>query len=208
MIGLLAEGPALDPVWTVVLAVVGAFLVVQGLVVFYLAQQLMARAVRDNKQGPPLGLALQARTFESTEGGSVTLGGDADRPTLVIFSDTRCHLCKSLGPELAAIANLNADAFHVVYEVEGPSAEDLTAYRETSIVDQARASLLTVADPGIRQRKFDIVPTPFALLLNTSGVIVSRGYLVGPHVLPRLVKASGLPLQFPPEQPKASSPEG
>jgi methylamine dehydrogenase accessory protein MauD len=122
-------------------------------------------ALEIDDEGPPLGEAPEPIDAQTLEGDEVTIGGPGE-PQLLFFVSPGCPICKDLLPSLAPAARAARMTPVAVVDVEEDVARE--AYEHSSPAVQV------VPGPEIAQA-YDVPGTPFAVVLDTIGVVRAKG---------------------------------
>ena len=153
-------------VLVVVLAVVVAALARQIGVLHERIAPVGALAV---ERGPRVGDPAPALFTTSLAGDVVALGGAARHRTLLFFLSPTCPVCKTLLPTLDRIAREQGETLRVVYASDGPEAEHERFAAEHGL---AQADYVLSEELGLG---FEVSKLPYAVLIDESGVIRSKG---------------------------------
>ncbi|MCW5695651.1 MAG: methylamine dehydrogenase accessory protein MauD [Bauldia sp.] len=178
-----------------IFAVAVLFVIVLGLAValFALARQtgvlferISPMGALINDSGPRIGDASPRFTLESLTGGVVSLGGAAERSKLVFFVSPTCPVCKKLLPIVKSIRNSEKGWLDVILASDGEAA------RHKEFIERADLAALPYvlsSELGITYR---VSRLPFAILLDESGTIRSKGLVNNREQLESLFNAKEL----------------
>lgn len=121
-------------------------------------------ALEVDDEGPPLGEALEPFDGSDINGTPVAIGGPGRRRVL-LFVSPGCRMCEELLLGLPAIAQASgADAIAVT---------DVDA-KESEIAYRARVRIPVIAGVELAQR-YGVPGTPFAVVLDSTGVVRAKG---------------------------------
>jgi methylamine dehydrogenase accessory protein MauD len=123
---------------------------------------------RLGRSGLRLGKKAPEFTLASVSGSQVSLHQFAGRKVLVVFTQTGCEPCQLLVPELNSV---QADARAQVLMVNNGQLE---AARKWAGEIRARFPVLVQENLSLSKR-YEILATPFAFLIDEKGVIASKG---------------------------------
>lgn len=171
------------------------FLIAQGIAFLYLLHRI-DRFLTPATAGPPLGLALPQRLYDEAFATRVTIGGDRDRPSILMFTSLYCEKCKASEPFLLAFCQANAARFHVAFIGSGP-AEENRAYARRLGLSESGVPLVVLASPQERERDFGVRVAPYMLMLDRRGVIVAKGRVAFAADFREIAASSGLDPEIP-----------
>jgi methylamine dehydrogenase accessory protein MauD len=163
-----------------IFAVVVLWIVVLGLIValFAMARQtgvlferISPMGALINDAGPKIGDASPRFTLPNLNGGVVSLGGPADRSTLVFFLSPTCPVCKKLLPILKSISTSESRWLDVVLASDGEEQKHREFIERAGL---AAFPYVLSSDLGIT---FRVSRLPFAVLIDEAGTIVSKGLI-------------------------------
>ena len=177
---------------------VGAFIalwvlvVVLAIAVFALARQVGVLHARvapagalSPTSGPKVGETMESIAALDLAGQVVTIGGERSRRLLLLFVSPTCPVCKALVPVARSLAR-NED-LELVFASDGPDATQHERYVEALGLDDHRYVLSEAL--GIA---YGVAKLPFAALVDTSGVLLSRGLVNTREHLESLLEAARL----------------
>ncbi len=120
-------------------------------------------ALELDEEGPPLGDAPPPVQLATIDGRNVTVGGPGEAQ-LVLFVSPTCPVCREVAPGLQVAARSGGMAARVVADADDAS------------VTRTYASLgaPVVASPHLA-REYGIPGTPYAVVLDTLGVVRAKG---------------------------------
>ena len=157
--------------------VLWVFVIGLAVVVFALARQIgvlyeriaPAGALMTNRKLEPGAVApiVQVRDINTNTGFSI--GGKRDRCQLVFFLSPDCPVCKTLLPILKSIRSAEADWMEIVFASDGDVSEHQSYIRQQGLSGD---SYVLSRDLGM---KYGVSKLPFAVLLDTKGVVASLG---------------------------------
>ena len=113
----------------------------------------------------------------------MTIGGAAERPTLVFFLSPTCPVCKKLIPVLKALVRDERRRLSVVLASDGEQADHLRFVREQGL--EAMPYVLST-DLGMSYR---VSRLPYAVLLDAQGTVAAKGLVNSREQLDSLLNA-------------------
>jgi methylamine dehydrogenase accessory protein MauD len=122
-------------------------------------------ALEVDDEGPPLGEAPEPIDAHALDGREVTIGGPGE-PQLLFFVSPGCPICKELLPSLAPAARAARMTPLAIVDVEEQSARDAYVHSPPAVT--------LVAGPEISET-YEIPGTPYAVILDTIGVVRAKG---------------------------------
>ena len=133
--------------------------------------------------GPAVGEASPSFSLRGIQSEAVQIGGATERPTLVFFLSPTCPVCKKLIPVLKALVRDERRQLQVVLASDGEAAEHLRFVNEQGL--QAMPYVLST-ELGMGYR---VSRLPYAVLLDTQGVVASKGLVNSREQLDSLLNA-------------------
>ena len=133
--------------------------------------------------GPAVGEASPSFSLRGIQSEAVQIGGATERPTLVFFLSPTCPVCKKLIPVLKALVRDERRQLQVVLASDGEAAEHLRFVNEQGL--QALPYVLST-ELGMGYR---VSRLPYAVLLDTQGVVASKGLVNSREQLDSLLNA-------------------
>lgn len=161
-----------------------------GLMVWALSRQVgvlfervapMGALVTD--AGPPIGSPSPSFALTGIQSESVTIGGATPVPTLVFFLVPTCPVCKKLIPVLKALVRDERRRLRVVLASDGEAGGHLAFVREYGL-DHLPYVLSTELGMSFRVSRL-----PYAVLLDTQGLVASKGLVNSREQLDSLLNA-------------------
>ena len=134
--------------------------------------------------GPKLGELAPALVLESLTGGSVSVGGQRDHAQLILFVSPTCPVCKSLVPAAISLAGHERKRLDLVFASDGGDPEGHRQYLSNMHIDQH--PYVVSMDLGMR---FEVGKLPYAVLIDSEGVLRSKGLVNSREHLESLVEA-------------------
>jgi methylamine dehydrogenase accessory protein MauD len=144
-----------------------------GLLSWRLEQLEATTPKRLGRDGLKPGKKAPDFTLPSAAGHEVSLHDFTGRRVLLVFTQSGCSPCKAVVPELN---RLERGETHVLVVNNG----DPEATRKWSADVGARFPVLAQEKFSI-SKKYEVFATPFAFLIDTKGVIVSKGIINNRH---------------------------
>ncbi|MBS0443342.1 MAG: methylamine dehydrogenase accessory protein MauD [Proteobacteria bacterium] len=175
---------------TVSVVLLWAAVIALGLLLWALSRQVgvlfervapMGALVTD--AGPAVGTASPSFTLRGIQSEPVTIGGAAERPTLVFFLSPTCPVCKKLIPVLKALVRDERRRLSVVLASDGEQADHLRFVREQGL--EAMPYVLST-DLGMSYR---VSRLPYAVLLDAQGTVAAKGLVNSREQLDSLLNA-------------------
>jgi len=117
-------------------------------------------ALELDDEGPPLGEAPEAADLPSIDGRTVTVGGPGEAQ-LLLFVSPGCPICREVVPSLPVAARAGGMSPRLISD-----AADAHPY--------ASVPAPVVASPSLT-RDYGVPGTPYAVILDTVGVVRAKG---------------------------------
>lgn len=161
-----------------------------GLMVWALSRQVgvlfervapMGALVTD--AGPPIGSPSPSFALTGIQSESVAIGGATPVPTLVFFLAPTCPVCKKLIPVLKALVRDERRWLRVVLASDGEAGGHLAFVREYGL-DHLPYVLSTELGMSFRVSRL-----PYAVLLDTQGLVAAKGLVNSREQLDSLLNA-------------------
>jgi methylamine dehydrogenase accessory protein MauD len=158
--------------WTASYIVLWFLVIVLCVVVVALARQIGTLhlrlgprgALELDDEGPPLGEAPPPLGATDLTGSPVTIGG-AGEPQLLLFVSPTCRVCEDLLPATAVVAAKRDLVPYVITDAdEAGAARLLDRKPKARVVSSAEAT-----------RRYAVPGTPYAVVLDSSGVVRAKG---------------------------------
>jgi methylamine dehydrogenase accessory protein MauD len=136
--------------------------------------------------GPKVGELVQAAEYQDLSGQSHIIGGDSpgDATTLIMFVSPTCPVCKTLVPTAKSLAG--HEKLNLVFASDGDTPERHQAYA----ADMRITNYPYIISQALGMN-FGVSKLPFAVLLDSSGVLVSKGLVNTREHLESLLEAMG-----------------
>jgi methylamine dehydrogenase accessory protein MauD len=138
-------------------------------------------ALEVDDEGPPLGQAPPPVDAFDLSGRPVKVGGPGGGQ-LVLFVSPGCPVCREVLPSVAPVAAAGSLQALVVTDTDGEEVEE--SYRH------ARVAVPVIAEPGIA-RSYGVPGTPYAVVLDPTGVVRAKGTVNNLEQLEGLVDTAG-----------------
>lgn len=138
--------------------------------------------------GPKVGEQLAAHAYLDLAGQTVTIGGAAERTTLILFTSPTCPVCRGLVPVARSVAR--REDLRLVFASDGDGEATHTAY--VAELDLQRHPYVLSQSLGLR---FGVSRLPFAVLIRADGTLAARGLVNTREHLESLLESmdSGMP---------------
>lgn len=151
-----------------------AVVLFQGAVIFMLLRQLgiiyLGTAQGVARDGLSAGARAPDFTLPDLDGRTVTLGDFRGLPLLLVFGSASCAPCRSLMPDLNAIADERREAVRVLFLCRGGADEARRFARETDV----RVPVAVHPDEELPDQ-YRARVTPFAFLIDAEGIVRGKG---------------------------------
>jgi methylamine dehydrogenase accessory protein MauD len=136
--------------------------------------------------GPAVGAASPSFQLRGIQSEAVNIGGAAERPTLLFFLSPTCPVCKKLIPVLKALVKDERSALQVVLASDGgdPDGADHLRFVREQGLEKMPYVLSTELGMGYRVSRL-----PYAVLLDTQGVVAAKGLVNSREQLDSLLNA-------------------
>jgi len=141
------------------------------------------RPVRKGREGLPPGKQAPEFTLPSAAGGDVSLSDFAGRRVLLVFTQSGCGPCHKILPHLNRVQQ-NVD--HQVLVVNSGEAEDAA---DMAAESAAGFPILTQEEWRI-SKQYQVFATPYAFVVDESGVIAAKGVVSTPQYIRYLFEAA------------------
>ena len=164
-----------------------------GLVLWALSRQVgvlfervapMGALVTD--AGPAVGEPSPSFSLRGIQSEPVTIGGPADKATLVFFLSPGCPVCKKLIPVLKALERDERRSVAVVLASDGEKAEHLRFVAEQGL---GKLPYVLSTELGMSYR---VSRLPDAVLLDRGGMVAAKGLVNSREQLDSLLEAHAL----------------
>jgi methylamine dehydrogenase accessory protein MauD len=136
--------------------------------------------------GPKVGERSPQFRLDSLSGGEIAIGAPSGHSTLVFFLSPTCPICKKLLPALQSVRASESEWLDIVLASDGERPAHLR------FIEGAKLSsfpYVVSAELGLSYR---VARLPFAVLLDTAGVIRSKGLVNNREQLESLFNAQDL----------------
>ncbi len=167
--------------WLVVLALLFVVLALARQI-GVLHERLAPAGAAGSAHGVREGELVPAMTLTDISGRSLTIGGAQPRGMLVLFVSPTCPVCRVLAPAAADAAR--RDGLDLLFASEG---RDVDAHRRYAAAQGLEAPYVLAPE---LVRAHDVGMLPFALVLDASGVLRSKGRVDDAVELQRLLGAA------------------
>lgn len=134
--------------------------------------------------GPDLGERVPQLPLPNLNGSPLTLGAGEGRAQLVFFLSTSCPICKALLPALRSIRDDEAKWLDVILASDGRES-----LHRRLIEAEGLQSFPYVLSPELGM-SFKVAKLPFAVLIDRSGKVASKGLVNSREQLESLFTAS------------------
>lgn len=127
----------------------------------------------------------------------VRIGGEQEKPTLVVFVSATCSSCEELAPALRSLWKSDRNALSIVMVGLMGSAEENSRF--VSRLRLEKIPFVTSRDLGLT---YHVGPTPYGVLIDGAGVVRAKGVVNHLEHLESLINTlsladEGLPRSFP-----------
>jgi methylamine dehydrogenase accessory protein MauD len=139
-----------------------------------------------SEMGPKVGDQSAAFRVDSLTGGEIAIGTPAARSTLVFFLSPTCPICKKLLPTLRSVRAGERQWLDVVLASDGDPAAHFRFIEDAKLHS---FPYVLSTELGLNYR---VARLPFAVLLDTAGVIRSKGLVNNREQLESLFNAQDL----------------
>lgn len=173
---------AIGMLWLVVIAlIVALFALARQVGVLFERISPMGALINDS--GPKVGDVSPQFSLPSLTGGEVAIGPRAGRATLVFFVSPTCPVCKKLLPVLRSVRQAESKWLDVVLASDG-EREKHERFIETA--NLSAFPYVVSTELGLAYR---VSRLPFAVLLDSEGVVRSKGLINSREQLESLFNA-------------------
>lgn len=171
--------------WVAVLALLATVLALARQIgILYERISPMGALMMDS--GPGVGQPAPVFQLPALGGGAVQIGGSANRSTLLFFLSPTCPVCKKLLPILKSVQKAEAQTTQVVLASDGELPQH-EAFRQRAALEDFPYVLS--AELGM---SFRVSKLPYAVLLDTQGLVRAKGLVNSREQLESLLAAQEL----------------
>lgn len=136
--------------------------------------------------GPKVGEHSPLFRMDSLTGGEVAIGAPSERSTLIFFLSPTCPICKKLLPALQSVRASESKWLDIVLASDGEKPKHLR------FIDGAKLRSFPYVVSTELGLSYRVARLPFAVLLDTAGVIRSKGLVNNREQLESLFNAQDL----------------
>jgi methylamine dehydrogenase accessory protein MauD len=136
--------------------------------------------------GPGVGQSAPVLQLPALGGGAVQIGGSANRNTLLFFLSPTCPVCKKLLPIIKSMQKAEAQSTQIVLASDGELPQH-EAFRQRAELEGFPYVLS--AELGMN---FRVSKLPYAVLLDTQGLVRAKGLVNSREQLESLLAAQEL----------------
>jgi methylamine dehydrogenase accessory protein MauD len=136
--------------------------------------------------GPGVGQPAPVLQLPALGGGMVQIGGSANRNTLLFFLSPTCPVCKKLLPIIKSMQKAEAQSTQIVLASDGELPQH-EAFRQRAALEDFPYVLS--AELGMN---FRVSKLPYAVLLDTQGLVRAKGLVNSREQLESLLAAQEL----------------
>jgi methylamine dehydrogenase accessory protein MauD len=180
----------LEGLWFVSYIALWTLVLLEGIIIVVLLRQigllhlrLQPAGARATNVGPDIGTKLPERRADGLAGNPVAIV-DHRRPKLLLFVSPHCSACDELMPAVKTIARSERDTLDVILI----TANDDEASNRSYIKKHGLADIPYVASADVAW-EYGVMTTPHALVVDSDGVVRSKGIVNHIEHLESLVEA-------------------
>jgi methylamine dehydrogenase accessory protein MauD len=171
--------------WVAVLALLATVLALARQIgILYERVAPMGALMMDS--GPGVGQSAPVLQLPALGGGAVQIGGSANRNTLLFFLSPTCPVCKKLLPIIKSMQKAEAQSTQIVLASDGELPQH-EAFRQRAELEGFPYVLS--AELGMN---FRVSKLPYAVLLDTQGLVRAKGLVNSREQLESLLAAQEL----------------
>jgi methylamine dehydrogenase accessory protein MauD len=171
--------------WVAVLALLATVLALARQIgILYERVAPMGALMMDS--GPGVGQPAPVLQLPALGGGAVQIGGSANRNTLLFFLSPTCPVCKKLLPIIKSMQKAEAQSTQIVLASDGELPQH-EAFRQRAELEGFPYVLS--AELGMN---FRVSKLPYAVLLDTQGLVRAKGLVNSREQLESLLAAQEL----------------
>jgi methylamine dehydrogenase accessory protein MauD len=171
--------------WVAVLALLATVLALARQIgILYERVAPMGALMMDS--GPGVGQPAPVLQLPALGGGAVQIGGSANRNTLLFFLSPTCPVCKKLLPIIKSMQKAEAQTTQIVLASDGELPQH-EAFRQRAELEGFPYVLS--AELGMN---FRVSKLPYAVLLDTQGLVRAKGLVNSREQLESLLAAQEL----------------
>ena len=177
--------PAFVVLWVLVI-VLAVMVVALARQVGLLHERVAPAGALSPTSGPKVGELVEAATYGDLHGHEHTVGGvcASGETTLVLFVSPTCPVCKTLVPIARSLAQ--HEKLRLMFASDGDTTERHEAYVKDMRMENYPYIVSQALGLG-----FGVSKLPFAVLLDASGILVSKGLVNTREHLESLLEAMG-----------------
>ncbi len=177
----------------VAIALLWALVIVLAVMVFALARQIgilfervapMGALITD--AGPKVGEAVRRFDLQALDGRAVAIGAQGVRSQLVFFLSPTCPVCKKLLPVLRSVSAAEGSWLDIILASDGE-----TSQHRAFVADRQLEMLPYVLSSDLGMT-FRVNRLPYAVLLDSGGVVKAKGLVNNREQLESLFNARDL----------------
>jgi methylamine dehydrogenase accessory protein MauD len=172
--------------WLLVAALTLAVLVL-GRQIGLLHRRLPPSGAQMLNAGPDVGQLVPALSASDLDGRQLTVGGSSPKPTLVVFVSPGCHGCREIAPAIRSLARTESASLQIyLASLMEDEAANRAFVRTHGLENLPFVASTTVIDV------FGVTGSPYAVLLDTRGSVVTKGVVNSLEQLGSLLDAAEL----------------
>lgn len=142
---------------------------------------------RMGNPGPKVGQRVPQLETSDLYGQNFVLGSTGAKRTLLVFLSLTCQVCKEIAPALRSISRSDRSILQTVLAFRRGEPDEIRNYvKRLKLEDLPVIPSADVAD------KYEVSATPYALLLDEQGVLLTKGLVNNIEHLESLIKAAEL----------------
>ena len=141
---------------------------------------------RIGQPGPDIGAEVPPFDHVDLTGRRISLGSERGRKTLMVFVSPTCSSCKDLAPAIRSIARSERGSMDTILVSDG-SDEAVRRF-----VDDHKLRRLPMVTASDTLEQYGVHSTPYALLIDASGHVETKGIVNSLEQLASLVNAGSL----------------
>lgn len=134
--------------------------------------------------GPKVGEITPTLTYNDLYGREVTVGGPRDSAQLILFVSPTCPICKTLIPAARALARNERRRLSLVFGSDGGESNQHEQYVRDMRID--KVPYIVSLELGM---KFEVGKLPYAVLIDSTGALRSKGLVNSREHLESLIEA-------------------
>lgn len=137
--------------------------------------------------GPNIGEVIPVDTYNSLGNTTVTIGGEQNQNTLLLFVSPNCPVCKTLLPYVQSVAKAEYTSTRIILASDAENDQEKEQHHQ--FVKQYHLSLGQYLLSRSLGLAFRVEKLPFAVIIDTRGILRAKGMVNSREHLESLFEA-------------------